>query len=63
MSEKFKSALGFRWIAFEEDTCRLELQGVFTAEDLRNLADWLDDPDHPVVAAGIPVMKVKLSRL
>lgn len=33
---------GYRALFFDQTTNRLEMDGMFTAEDLRNLADWLD---------------------
>jgi len=59
----FKSNKCFRWMAWEEETNRLELDGVFTASDLRNLAAWLEDPIHPCLSQELPVMKVELSKL
>lgn len=45
---KPKASKQYRWIAWEESTNRLEIDGLFTAQDLRKLADWLDNPEHPV---------------
>lgn len=58
-SERFKK---FRWIEWNDTINRLELEGTFTAQDLRNLADWIDNPEHPCIA-GLPVIKVDLSPL
>lgn len=49
----------WRWIAYYEEHKRLELQGQFNAEDLRKLADWLDNPKCKVD----PIIDVELSEL
>ena len=52
----------FRFILFDPDTKRLELEGMFTAQDLRNLADWLESDNKPCIP-GLPMIDVKLSPL
>lgn len=59
--EKEIRPYGFRWIGYDEKRGRLQLQGDFTAADLRNLADWLEDPDHPVLSEAIPLIQCNLS--
>lgn len=59
--EKFTSTKKFRFLQWEEDTNRMDIDGVFTAQDLRNIANWLDDPDHPIMSPDLPVVVVKLS--
>ena len=34
----------FRWIQWDKANKRLDLSGRFTAQDLRNLAKWIDHP-------------------
>ena len=63
MDPSYHSILHHRWIAWEGATNRLELQGLFTAGDLRSLADWLDDPTHPTISPEVPIMKVELSEV
>lgn len=46
-----------RWVAWDEASNRFELEGIFTAGDLRTLAEWLDNPEHPVS------MNLKLSKI
>lgn len=33
---------GFHWLCWDERTKRMEIQGHFTAKDLRNIAEWMD---------------------
>ena len=44
MPEQYTSTSAFRFIAYEKATNRMELNGIFTADDLRKCADWLDIP-------------------
>jgi hypothetical protein len=53
---------GFRWVAFDEQHNRMQLQGDFTVEDLLALAGWLKNPNHPCIG-GLPVIDVKLSKI
>lgn len=57
--KKFTSTKRWRWLGWEPDTNRMEVAGLFTATDLRKLADWLDIPDK---GEG-NVINVKLSEL
>lgn len=35
---------GWRWIGYDEQSKRIDLKGLFSAKDLRVLADWMDKP-------------------
>ncbi len=44
MADQAMQRMGWRYIGFDEKRNCLQIQGDFMAEDLRKLADWLDDP-------------------
>lgn len=52
----------WRWIEFDKDRMRLSVTGLFTADDFRNLADWLENP-QAIADAETKGIDVKLSQL
>lgn len=49
----------FRWMAYEASTQRMELDGLFTANDLRVIAGWLENGKKNVVFIDLPLSPMK----
>jgi len=48
MPQDFVSKMKWRGLFYQRLGNRMEMNGTFTADDLRKIADWLDNPEHPV---------------